>query len=438
MATATAGDIGSNGSGPTEGRWEQVEAEGNSFRRGDAVLTFDGTTVRVVRDGTTWEEGFGHPDHLAHHGGFPAILDSWLSTVGLPDGVGLEQACTRVEEEFIEAEIAAQVRRYEEQLFDAQVKLDDAREAVDEMREESSGSFAERVSQTRVNLVEVMRGDLTPPPEIEGSGGVLLEGVRHLWPMDRKGGKSIATEVTAVDIVLAGGRVVILDRENGERRYALRLKDIADARKLTEDHLTMLEERLSYYAYPRLRKGDREEMVREMEGADLVVFDSSRMFLSSLNLRENESDDYAEFMAELIEPLHREGIATLILDNAGWSDSGRPRGSSAKEDLNEQLFHAEKSKEFDINTTGEILLGVKESRDGVTGTWSMRIGGGVYDPWEKSHRHVGQKEGKPERMRRMRELLAADPAMSDEDLAEELGLSTRTVERYRKELAAEG
>jgi hypothetical protein len=330
---------------------------------------------------------------------------------------------------------------YREYLEEAQTKLDDAVEAVERVEAVSPrGSFADRVASTRVDLVRLMGEDPQPPAPIAGSGGVLLQGVAHLWPMERKAGKSIAMLVTAVDIVLAGGTVAILDRENGEKRTALRLKDIADARKLTADHLEQVRERLHYFAFPRIRPGDESDLRDLFQSADLVVYDSSRTFLASQNLKEDSSDDYADFMAATIEPLKEAGIATLILDNSGWSDGGRPRGTSSKEDLNEHLFKSEKAEPFDRETTGMIILEVKESRDGLTGTWTMRIGGGVYDSWQEADEGVTvgkkgkQSTEKAERLDAMRALLADDPSMSDDDLAAKLDVNDRTIRRYRQDL----
>ena len=76
-----------------------------------------------------------------------------------------------------------------------------------------------------------------------------------------------------------------------------------------------------------------------MEGADLVIFDSQRRFLTDLGLDEDSSDDYAKFAAATIDAfLFEVGIATLIEDNTGHVQKDRGRGSSAKADLNEVSF----------------------------------------------------------------------------------------------------
>lgn len=338
----------------------------------------------------------------------------------------------------VPVDVQALFREYVEE---AQIKLDDAVEAVERVEAVSlRGSFADRVADTRVDLVTLMHDDPQPPAPIPGSGGVLLEGVAHLWPMERKAGKSIAMLVMAVDIVRAGGTVAILDRENGEKRTALRLKDIAEARGLSSDDLAAIRERLHYFAFPRIRPGDESDLRALFEAASLVVYDSSRTFMASQNLKEDSSDDYADFMAATIEPLKEAGIATLILDNSGWHNDGRPRGSSSKEDLNEHLFKSEKAEDFDRETTGLIVLEVKESRDGLTGTWTMRIGGGVYDPWQEADEGVGvgkkskQTASKDAKLAEMRRLLDADPSMSDGELSDALEVTERTIRRYRQDL----
>ena len=423
----------------TSSRWQPVNGGGTTFRRGDAVLTFDGTSVRVMHDGHTWEESFGHPDHLWHHGGFPRILDSWLRTENLPDGAGLEQACGRIEEEVIEAEITAQVRQQEEQLFDAQAKLDDARIAVQRVQEKlPPGSFADRVTSRRVDLVKVIEEGIEPASYIPGSGGTLIVEARHLATAPRKVGKSIAWQATAVRIVLAGGRVVILDRENGGRIYALRLADFISAWKLTPEQLGMVRENLHYYAFPSIRREDREHLAEEWAEFDLVVFDSQRGFQTWLGMKEDSSDDYGEFMEFLIDPLHREGVATLVLHNTGHGNKGRGRGTSSQGDLHDVLLVMKKTEPYFIDTTGEVHLQVDENREGHSGAWTMKIGGGVYEDWTPASAGAGAAKGSRGRKEAnivlMRILLAEDPAMTDEALAVELGVEPKTVGRYRKEL----
>ena len=245
----------------------------------------------------------------------------------------------------------------------------------------SAINFADRVAARRVDLVQRIRDGIPPLEYLPASDGMLVRGRRHYLPAPKKVGKSIATLSHIVDIVQAGGRVVIFDRENGGNLYAARLEAIVTARGL-EDIYGDIQARLAYYEFPRLRPTDEAALVELCRDADLVVLDSQRMFITDLGFEENSNDDYAAFMGALIDPLFRAGIATLILDNSGHNEPKRGRGASTKADLNEILFTLEAIEEFDSETTGRLRLEIVDSRFGNTGRWEMEIGGGVFGSWE--------------------------------------------------------
>jgi len=76
-----------------------------------------------------------------------------------------------------------------------------------------------------------------------------------------------------------------------------------------------------------------------------------------------------------------EGVATLILDNAGHEEKQRPRGTSAKADLNEVVFVLRTTRPFDRTTTGELAGTRTHSRfSEIEPAFRMTLGGGVYDP----------------------------------------------------------
>jgi AAA domain len=245
------------------------------------------------------------------------------------------------------------------------------------------GSFADRVASRRVDLVARLREGIPPADYLPASAGMLRRGKRHHLPAMKKVGKSISTLSHCVDIALAGGRVVIFDRENGGDLYAERLGQIIAARGLSEADQNQLAQRIQYFEYPRFRDSDEQDLIELCAGADLVVFDSQRMYLSDLGLEENGNDDHAAFLAALIDPLFRAGMATLVLDNAGHQEPKRGRGASAKSDLNEINFSLETIAPFDLETTGRIRLEIENSRFGTTGRWEMEIGGGVFGSWRR-------------------------------------------------------
>ena len=244
-----------------------------------------------------------------------------------------------------------------------------------------AGSFAERVTSRRVDLLQRLEEGLPPIEYLPASDRMLRRGKRHQWAAPKKVGKSLGALVHAVDVVLGGGTVVIFDRENGADLYASRLEAIMAARGLNDEQRQRIADSLDYYEFPRFRDNDRDNLVELCDGADLVMFDSQRMYLSDLGLEENSSDDYAEFMAALVEPLFVAGIATLILDNTGHAEPRRSRGNSAKGDLNEILFTLERVERFNVDMAGLLRLEITDSRFGNSGRWELDIGGGVFGSW---------------------------------------------------------
>jgi AAA domain len=257
---------------------------------------------------------------------------------------------------------------------------------IEPERATEPGSFADRVADRRVNLFQRLHDEIPPVEYLPGSAEILRRGKRHHAVAPKKVGKSIGTLILSLDIALAGGRVVIFDRENGADLYADRLGQIVAARGIAELEQMVISGRIVYYEFPRFRDTDEAELAALCADADAVVFDSQRMYLSDLGLEENSSDDYAAFMAALVEPLFRAGIATLVLDNAGHQDPKRGRGASAKGDLNEILFAVETVEHFDLDTTGRIRLEITDSRFGDNGRWELEIGGGVFGAWQRVDR----------------------------------------------------
>lgn len=243
-------------------------------------------------------------------------------------------------------------------------------------------SFRSRVKDQRRDLVQLAESGVPELDFLPASDGMLVRGKRHLLAAPRKKGKSLVTLVHACRMCRHGATVLLLDRENGSREYAVRLKQIIDAWKLTDDERDDLRTRLIYVEHPRLRSSDGEILARWAArlGVDLVVFDAQRMFLTDLNLNEDGADDYSRFVAALVEPFARLDIATLILDNTGHNNTGRSRGSSTKGDLNEVLLTLEVEGSFSRTQSGSVVLRIApgDSRFGQAGRWVMDIGGGDF------------------------------------------------------------
>jgi hypothetical protein len=245
--------------------------------------------------------------------------------------------------------------------------------------------FGARVLAKRVDLVKRITEGLPPVEYLPESDGMLVKGKRHIVAAPRKEGKSLAMLAHFVRMALEGARIIILDRENGADEYARRLDSIMTAWSLHARDKTRIARNLHYYEFPRLQPADGEAFAQMAEGAAVVVFDSQRMFLTDLGLKEGDADDYSAFMEYVVTPLFEEEVATVILDNTGHNNTSRSRGTSAKGDLNEVLFTLEEVEPFSINRQGKVKLVLKpgDSRFGNEGVWEMHIGGGAFSPWRK-------------------------------------------------------
>jgi hypothetical protein len=245
----------------------------------------------------------------------------------------------------------------------------------------------EALAQSRVDLIAVIDKGIAPREYVPGAKEVIPKGKRIHVAAEKKTGKSVVfATLLPVQIVAAGGKVVVLDRENGADESARRLETVLDARGADDSFRETVQERLRYHAWPQLRLewANDPDYPQAFGDADVVVFDSSRSHTASLALRENESDDYSAFVARLIDPLMRAGKAVIVLDNTGHLEKERARGTTAKEDLCDVAFTLTKIKAFTTSEAGRLELRCVASRLGeVGGTWQMELGGGHYGTWQR-------------------------------------------------------
>lgn len=242
------------------------------------------------------------------------------------------------------------------------------------------GTPGAALADSLVDLIDLIRHGIPEPTFVPGCTPWLISGKRYLCPAPAGAGKSLVWLTVAVTVVEAGGKVVILDVENGEDEYARRLEDILAAR----DDVSLpdlCQQRLRYHAWPTLAlTWNADEWAAELQDVDLVVFDSSRMALTSVGLAEDSADDYSQFMGRLIWPLSRAGITTVVLDNTGH-DGDRARGTKAKEDLNEVVYRLTVPRPFDRDTSGEARLVRGRHRfAGLPREIAIPLGGGAYGP----------------------------------------------------------
>lgn len=297
------------------------------------------------------------------------------------------------------------------------------------------------LDEYHVNLVELIKHGIPEREYVPGCEGWLRQGKRYLMPAPAGTGKTLAWLVIATGIIENGGTVAILDVENGADEYAFRLQCILNATgndALAEN----CRQRLHYYEWPRLSLDwEAQELVATMAGADVVIFDSSRLALTQLGLDEDRSGDYADFVNALLLPLAKAGITTVVLDNTGHADGDRARGTKAKEDLNEIVYRLKAIRTVDIDITGTLQLKLTRTRfGGLHRKLEMQVGGGVYEmprPVEDSHDEQGG--WRPTiLMERVADYLAEHPGANARAIREDVRGDHGTKALALKQLIKEG
>jgi hypothetical protein len=239
---------------------------------------------------------------------------------------------------------------------------------------------AKMLEKTYVNLIGFAQMGPAQRECVPGCEPWLFRGKRYLCPADIGAGKSLVWLVISVGVVESGGRVEILDVENGADEYARRLDAILRARDHDGSLSAACEDRLRYHEYPDLQGAwDREEWASGLANADLVIFDSSSGMLSDLELDEDSANDYSKFSGLFLRPLSQRGVTTVVLDNTGHQNTSRSRGTSAKGALNEVVWILDKGKSFDLEQEGHVFLRQTRNRfSGVAQEMRVNLGGGVY------------------------------------------------------------
>jgi hypothetical protein len=112
------------------------------------------------------------------------------------------------------------------------------------------------LSGSRVDLLALIDNGIPERKWLPASRQMLARAARHHIAAPMKSGKSLGLLTHVVNMVDAGARVTILDRENGADEYARRLKAIlANRPPKTRE---AVRERLTYHAWPRLQLEDRD------------------------------------------------------------------------------------------------------------------------------------------------------------------------------------
>jgi hypothetical protein len=160
---------------------------------------------------------------------------------------------------------------------------------------------------------------------LSGRGG---EG-KSLFTLGLAGGVLVGSAVAGIDC--AAGTVCIFDAENGPKLIGRRVKEAG-----------LLHPQLRVYDSDGLDLvADRDWIAEQLQGVNLVVFDSLRS-LAPTGARENDSDDMAPIIVALRRLARTTGAAVVLVHHRGKDQGQDFRGSEAIRDMADMLFVLER------------------------------------------------------------------------------------------------
>ncbi len=208
-------------------------------------------------------------------------------------------------------------------------------------------------------LGEIIWQGIKPPEEL--IEGILLKGKVHQIFAAAGCGKSWVALWLTMKLINQGKRVLYLDKENGPRIIAERLKALGAEEETLDEYLI-------YYSSPDLplTKEGTEAYVQSLEEVNpsLVVFDSWVNFISGAGLDENVSSDITDWSLSFSRPARDRNISVLLLDHVPKEGGATARGSGRKKEEMDVQWQLKNSKPFDRDTMGEIKLTREKDREG--------------------------------------------------------------------------
>jgi DNA-directed RNA polymerase specialized sigma24 family protein len=265
--------------------------------------------------------------------------------------------------------------------------------------------------------------------------GHVIAGLIHIVYGEPESGKTILALRWALDVIEAGGRVVIVDEESGPAKIGGLLGDMgADPEKV--------DQQLRYFAFPSLDlKAWKEAAIEILEfQPQLIIMDSLTDLMANAGIDENKGAEVTQWMLGVPQMMARSpgAPAVVLIDHVtkATENTRYSVGSRAKKAKADVLWYVDKVIDFDRQTLGRVELKRHKNRPGVLEPKHVWVIGGEddrlvcrpLDPLQDVVTTVHPRE------QQVLDLLRERGPMGPSEIAAEMGLHRSTVHRLLKEL----
>jgi DNA-binding CsgD family transcriptional regulator/RecA/RadA recombinase len=269
--------------------------------------------------------------------------------------------------------------------------------------------------------------------------GHVIAGLIHIVYGEPESGKTILALRWALDVIEAGGRVVIVDEESGPAKIGGLLGDMgADPEKV--------DQQLRYFAFPSLDlKAWKEAAIEILEfQPQLIIMDSLTDLMANAGIDENKGAEVTQWMLGVPQMMARSpgAPAVVLIDHVtkATENTRYSVGSRAKKAKADVLWYVDKVSDFDRLTLGRVELKRHKNRPGVLEPKHVWVIGGEDDrlvcrPLDPLHDVVTTVHP---REQQVLDLLRERGPMGTAEVAAELGVSRRTANQWLRALVSRG
>jgi len=155
-----------------------------------------------------------------------------------------------------------------------------------------------------VNLAQL--GDKPPVQPTLGNVGIVYPGKRHVFSGPQESAKTLAAYAIGLEVIRAGGTIVVIDFEMGRWDARDRLIDLG----ATPDEL----ERVVYVDPSEPATPERIQRLVDAQ-PELVIIDAAAGAYDIQGLDDNKRADVEKFTRIYVRDFWRAGIATIVLDH---------------------------------------------------------------------------------------------------------------------------